>query len=89
MRSLPARSMAGSCRWLKITTAHLKQFSLSASQLCHAIGMEKKPPEPDPNSKFAEVKKKAAELRAKKQMIRQEENRRAEQIPRPSDENDE
>ena len=53
------------------------------------MGMEKKLPEPDPNSKFAEVKKKAAELRAKKQMIRQEENRRTEQIPRPSDENDE
>jgi hypothetical protein len=53
------------------------------------MSMEKQPPQPDPNSKFAEVKKKAAELRAKKQMIRQEQNRRAEQISRPSDENEE
>ena len=51
--------------------------------------MEKKPPEPDPNSKFAEVKKKAAELQAKKQMVRQEQNRRAEQIARDADETDE
>jgi hypothetical protein len=66
-----------------------KQLSPLASRLCHAMRMEKKPPEPDPNSKFAEVKKKAAELRAKKQMVRQEQNRRAEEIPRPSDEGEE
>jgi len=52
--------------------------------------MEKKPPTPDPNSKFAEVKRKAAEMRAKKQSAREEQNRRAaEQVPREMDEGEE
>jgi hypothetical protein len=53
------------------------------------LDMEKTPPQPDPNSKFFEVKKKAAEIRAKKKMTRDEANQRAEQISRESDENDE
>ena len=51
--------------------------------------MEKKPPAPDPNSRFAEVKRKAAELRAKKQNAREEQNRRTEQLPRELDEGEE
>jgi len=52
--------------------------------------MEKKPPTPDPNSKFAEVKRKAAEMRAKKQSAREEQNRRTvEQVPRELDEGEE
>lgn len=64
--------------------------SLSEAGLCHAMRMEKKPPTPDPNSKFAEVKRKAAEMRAKKQSAREEQNRRAaEQVPRELDEGEE
>ena len=66
-----------------------KQFSPLASGLWHPVGMEKKQPQPDPNSKFAEVKRKAAELRAKKKMVRDEEAQRAEQISRDLSEDDE
>jgi hypothetical protein len=64
-------------------------FSPLASGLWHPVGMEKKQPQPDPNSKFAEVKRKAAELRAKKKMVRDEEAQRAEQISRDLSEDDE
>jgi hypothetical protein len=71
-------------------TVYASQVALALdSALCHAMRMEKKPPAPDPNSKFAEVKRKAAELRAKKQSAREEQNRRAEQIPRELDEGEE
>ena len=73
------------CRLCKLG----RQLWPLASGLCHAMQMEKKPPAPDPNSKFAEVKRKAAELRAKKQSAREEQNRRAEQVPRELDEAEE
>ena len=73
------------CRLCKLG----RQLWPLASGLCHAMQMEKKPPAPDPNSKFAEVKRKAAELRAKKQSAREEQNRKAEQIPRELDEGEE
>jgi|GEM_PF-4713242 hypothetical protein len=44
--------------------------------------MEEKKPQPEPTGKFAEVKKKAAELRAKKQAARAEADRAAAQIAR-------
>lgn len=53
------------------------------------LSMEKKPSQPDPNSKFFEVKKKAAEIRAKKKMTRDEAERRAEQSSREPDESEE
>jgi len=53
------------------------------------LDMEKTPPQPDPNSKFFEVKKKAAELRAKQKTTRDEAIQRVEQISRESDEREE